>query len=93
MKKIIAALCILVFLKAVTTNSTSATPFFNNYADTARPKVIKPLRDSTSVEDSTIVAADTTGNGSSKSVHVKGYYRKDGKYVAPYTRSAPRKKN
>ena len=29
---------------------------------------------------------DSKGN---KSVHVKGYYRKDGTYVAPYDRSAP----
>lgn len=28
-------------------------------------------------------------SGSSKSVYVRGYYRKDGTYVAPYYRSAP----
>lgn len=30
--------------------------------------------------------------GSGKSVHVRGYTRKDGTYVAPHTRSAPRRK-
>ena len=36
----------------------------------------------------------TTSSGSTGStgdVHVKGYYRKDGKYVQPHTRSRPRK--
>jgi hypothetical protein len=28
-------------------------------------------------------------SGGNKSVHVNGYYRKDGTYVAPYDRSAP----
>lgn len=88
MKKIVAALCFLVFIKTVTTTYTSGTPLLhNNYADTARPKLQAPVQDSTTTEDS-IAPADTT-----KTVHVKGYYRKDGKYVAPYTRSAPRKKH
>ena len=30
-----------------------------------------------------------SSNSSDKKVHVKGYYRKDGTYVAPYDRSAP----
>ena len=80
MKKIIAALFILGCLKT-TINTVTATPIlFNNYADTAKKHKPAQLQDTT--------AADTT-----KTVHVKGYYRKDGKYVAPYTRSAPRKKH
>lgn len=34
----------------------------------------------------------STIRGSSGTVHVKGYYRKDGTYVRPHTRSAPRKR-
>ncbi|HYH65378.1 MAG TPA: hypothetical protein VD866_11840 [Urbifossiella sp.] len=33
----------------------------------------------------------TIGHASGGSVHVKGYYRKDGSYVPPHTRSAPRR--
>lgn len=33
----------------------------------------------------------TTPSNSSGDVHVKGYYRKDGTYVKPHTRSKPRK--
>ncbi len=36
-----------------------------------------------------VPATATPGDGS---VEVKGYYRKDGTYVAPYTRAAPRSK-
>jgi len=34
----------------------------------------------------------STGGSSSKTVSVKGYTRKDGTYVRPYTRSAPRRR-
>lgn len=35
----------------------------------------------------------SSSGGSNKTVQVKGYTRKDGTYVPPYTRSAPRRKN
>jgi len=91
MKKIIAALSLLILLKTVP-NTTTATPLlFSNYADTTqKPKPAVQVQDSTDVQDST-AAYDTAYNP--KTVRVKGYYRKDGKYVAPYTRSAPRKKH
>lgn len=38
-------------------------------------------------------AAGSAPSGSSGTVQVKGYYRKDGTYVRPHTRSAPRRKN
>lgn len=34
----------------------------------------------------------STSNSGSGTVHVKGYYRKDGTYVKPHNRSAPKKK-
>lgn len=34
----------------------------------------------------------SSGNSSGKTVSVKGYTRKDGTYVRPHTRSAPRRK-
>ena len=34
-------------------------------------------------------SSPVSSTGSSKSVPVRGYYRKDGTYVAPHTRSAP----
>lgn len=37
-----------------------------------------------------VTPPSTTGGG--KTVHVRGYTRKDGTYVAPHTRSAPRRK-
>jgi endonuclease YncB( thermonuclease family) len=42
----------------------------------------------------TDVSAPAAGDSSTGgTVNVKGYYRKDGTYVRPHTRSAPRKKN
>lgn len=42
---------------------------------------------------STDTSAGATQTNSGGTVHVKGYYRKDGTYVRPHTRRAPRKKN
>jgi hypothetical protein len=39
------------------------------------------------------VNRNTSTHSSSKTVNVKGYYRKDGTYVKPHTRSAPRRKS
>ena len=69
-----------------------------SYADTSRPGAGKPVvTDSTELSDSTLLpAGDTTvkysgGNSSAGGrVQVKGYYRKNGTYVKPHTRSAPR---
>lgn len=92
MKKTLVVLCLIIFIKTFIANTTVATPLlFTSYSDTSKPKITSPLLDSTNVEDSTIYSADSAG--ASKTVKVKGYYRKDGKYVAPYTRSAPRKKH
>lgn len=38
-----------------------------------------------------LVPSSPVGVGSSKTVHVKGYYRKDGTYVRPHTRSPSRR--
>lgn len=38
-----------------------------------------------------LVPASPAGVGSSKTVHVKGYYRKDGTYVQPHTRKVPQR--
>jgi len=49
------------------------------------------------VVESTDASAEPSGSSaspapSSGTVHVNGYYRKDGTYVRPYTRSAPRRR-
>lgn len=36
-------------------------------------------------------SSSSSSSSSSKTVHVRGYTRKDGTYVRPHTRSAPRK--
>jgi endonuclease YncB( thermonuclease family) len=42
---------------------------------------------------SATTSTDTSPTNSGGTVHVKGYYRKDGTYVRPHTRRAPRRKN
>lgn len=37
-------------------------------------------------------SSNYNSSSTSKEVHVKGYYRKNGSYVKPHTRSAPRRK-
>ncbi len=39
---------------------------------------------------SAVFAKGTKASGGTKSVHVKGYTKKDGTYVEPHTRSAPK---
>lgn len=41
----------------------------------------------------TSLAKSSSGSSSGGTVYVKGYYRKDGTYVSPHTRSAPKRRN
>lgn len=54
----------------------------------------RPVSDTLAGIDSTLNIKDSTttypSNNSGGRVQVKGYYRKNGTYVKPYTRSAPR---
>jgi hypothetical protein len=63
------------------TPSTPSSPA----ASRAQPVV------STSAPPVTLTHSDDSGP-SDGSVHVRGYYRKDGTYVAPHTRSAARRR-
>lgn len=47
----------------------------------------------TSTEEGAASSASSTPSSSGGTVHVKGYYRKDGTYVRPHTRRAPRRRN
>jgi tetratricopeptide (TPR) repeat protein len=53
----------------------------------ARPPASEPSVTTTDLPDV------TTTNGRPKTVQVDGYYRKDGTYVRPHRRSAPRRRN
>lgn len=53
---------------------------------------LDPLAEETQTT-ATRVSSPAPQTNSGGTVHVKGYYRKDGTYVRPHTRSAPRKKN
>ncbi|MDP5200985.1 hypothetical protein [Flavobacterium sp. DG2-3] len=59
------------------------------------PVYSNTLMSSTSKSNSNYTKTNYTNNQSSTSggsVHVKGYTRKDGTYVSPHTRSAPRRR-
>ena len=93
MKYVLFALLTLALVngRAAHSIAPTATPV-KNYGDTTKP-VKKPALVAT---DSTKMAIDSTSVDSayhSDRVQVKGYYRKNGTYVAPYTRSAPRKRH
>jgi hypothetical protein len=69
--------------------------YLKTWLDEAEP--IYNARTGTSAVESTDVSAEPSGSStsppsSSGTVHVNGYYRKDGTYVRPYTRSAPRRR-
>jgi len=44
------------------------------------------------VRDLKVKSSSSSSSTSGGAVHVKGYYRKDGTYVKPHTRSAPKRK-
>jgi len=89
MRKLLLATFCFVIIKGSGARTLLSNPCFLSVvaADTSKPKLQQPpIVDSTEVD-----TAKYTGKPGP--VQVKGYYRKDGKYVAPYTRSAPRKKH
>jgi hypothetical protein len=60
--------------------------------------ITKTLKAEVDGEDNSETPSVTTGSPSTRStpgtdVRVKGYYRRDGTYVRPHTRSAPKRKN
>lgn len=65
-------------------------------AERAGYRAAKNCKDSRADASTTEGATTTTPSAPSSTggtVNVRGYYRKDGTYVRPHTRSAPRKKN
>lgn len=56
-----------------------------------QPQRIQPAQASAEATGSVEQSNASTGVGSSKTVHVSGYTRKDGTYVKPYNRRAPRR--
>jgi hypothetical protein len=98
MKYLLFAMLGLFAIEGVTAHTVQHVRFIQaNNNDTTRPAVPKPpVADSTELSDSTLMAPDSTvhySRGKSSSggtVQVKGYYRKNGTYVKPYTRSAPK---
>ena len=92
---------VLVFFacqKLTANSNTLPKKTHTNFADTTKPLAGKAPADSTDdLSDSTLLASDSTGGTKYKPssntggrVSVKGYYRKNGTYVKPYTRSAPK---
>jgi len=51
-----------------------------------------PLYTTSSSTNNSSNTTRSTSSSSNKTVNVKGYYRKNGTYVKPHTRSSPRKK-
>lgn len=84
------------FRKNAKSESAVTTPPLLPSGRRDMPSVITPaeVNSGSSAENSTTStgSASSSGNGN-KTVHVKGYTRKDGTYIPPHTRSAPRKKN
>lgn len=64
-------------------------PYFDNPYYTTNSKV--PVSNTLIKNNSTYNYSSKSYNAS-KTVNVKGYYRKNGTYVKPHTRSAPRRK-
>jgi hypothetical protein len=70
---------------------------FNPYFD--NPYYVPSIKSDSKITSSQTSTSTQTNSSSynstssrPKTVNVKGYYRKDGTYVKPHTRSAPRKK-
>lgn len=65
-------------------------PSFKAYAPSSYRAVARNIgKDSTVTSSTRTYTPATSSNGT---VHVRGYYRKDGTYVKPHTRSAPRRR-
>jgi hypothetical protein len=73
----ILALCFLVFSGAALAQAHHSRGAKH---DSSKSQASKPKKSHTS---------KTNKSKGNKTVHVQGYYRKDGTYVAPYDRSAP----
>lgn len=52
-------------------------------------RVVLPVPPTSGMNSGSAESSGATGNGKEKTVHVKGYTRKDGTVVAPYDRSKP----
>jgi hypothetical protein len=67
---------------------------YGNYIGWAYyPQYTKPSHNSSiSTSSSSSRSSSTNYSSPGKTVNVKGYYRKNGTYVSPHTRSAPRRR-
>ncbi|MCT1525412.1 hypothetical protein [Sphingobacterium hotanense] len=65
-------------------------PSFKAYAPSSYRAVTSNIGKDSTVTRSTRTYTPATSSGGT--VHVKGYYRKNGTYVKPHTRSAPRRR-
>jgi len=99
MKYLLFTLLVFFAGQSLTANNNTLRVYtLANYADPTKPLVAKPAVDSTAdMSDSTLLPTDSTSarkykpsTNSGDRVNVKGYYRKNGTYVKPYTRSAPK---
>lgn len=62
-------------------------------AEKAGYRAAKNCPDAPARQEAVAPVSTSSSSGSSGRVQVKGYYRKDGTYVRPHTRSAPRRRN
>ena len=70
-------------------------PYFDNPYYTPTPKVTESYsskNDNSTTKNNSTYDYSSTSYSRPKTVNVKGYYRKNGTYVSPHTRSAPRRK-
>ena len=67
-----------------------STDFHKSFV--SAPSSVSSRTSATAVEGRKSSKASLKPTNSSGTVNVKGYYRKNGTYVRPYTRSAPRRK-
>jgi hypothetical protein len=66
---------------------------YSNYIGWAWNPLYTGSTDRNSYTSSSSSSSNSSSSSSSKTVHVKGYTRKDGTYVRPHTRSAPKKRS
>jgi endonuclease YncB( thermonuclease family) len=71
--------------------ATSNAP--EEFKDIERAKREVEAAETTSTSSPSSGSTSSGSSSAGKEVHVKGYYRKDGTYVRPHTRSAPKRKN